>query len=320
MDGLVALKYWEIGNLRVTQYKVSSGLQYCDLSLSNGDFHDGYVTIGLADTAPHQALVVYTDDRLIRRAAGALMIEIQIDDNDPFVTTLTHESIQYATAWANRPATDFEPLMRQLAVGQTLTLSLVAPSVRSVIPLKGVTTKIRSWRQCLNTIAAGHMALPRTTDLPSVQQQTQTRPYQFTPSPALPATVTKPRVEIPLRKSQGGFNVDAILNGTTRASFIIDSGATNVTIPRNVIAAMIDAGTITKADYAGQQTYTFANGSEQRLHVVRLKSLTVGGRTIENILCAVGDDPRVFLLGQSFLSKLKSWSIDNARGVLILED
>ena len=111
LDGLTALKYWEEGrDLRVTQYKVSSGFQFCDLSLSNGKYTDGYVTIGVANTTPPQALVVYTDAPLTSRPAGSLKLAMQVDNNVPFVVTLAHQAAQYATAWVNGPPTDFEPL------------------------------------------------------------------------------------------------------------------------------------------------------------------------------------------------------------------
>jgi clan AA aspartic protease (TIGR02281 family) len=119
--------------------------------------------------------------------------------------------------------------------------------------------------------------------------------------------------------SHGGFLVDALLNGVTRVSFVIDSGASEVTIPRQVVKALIDQGTVTKDNFVGQSSYTLADGSEVRLPVIRLRTLTVGGRTVRDVLCSVGNDPSVFLLGQSFLSNFKLWSIDNARGMLLLE-
>ncbi len=185
-----------------------------------------------------------------------------------------------------------------------------------MIPLKSeAAKKIASWRRCIAAITTGHPGLvpPRNVDPPSVQSQPRPPPYR--PRPALPtATLKGTRVEVPIRRSHGGFIVDGVMNGTRRASFTIDLGATNVVIPRDIIVAMVREGTVTKADYVGPIIHTFANGRAQQLEVVRLKSLTVGGRTVQNVLCSAGDGPQVFLLGQSFLSKLTSWSIDNARG------
>jgi hypothetical protein len=45
----------------------------------------------------------------------------------------------------------------------------------------------------------------------------------------------------------------------------------------------------------------------------------VGARVLENVVGSVAPVQGGLLLGQSFLSRFKSWSIDNQRQVLILE-
>lgn len=47
--------------------------------------------------------------------------------------------------------------------------------------------------------------------------------------------------------------------------------------------------------------------------------MKVGDRTIENVIGAVADVTGSLLLGQSFLSKFNSWSVDNSRQVLVLD-
>ena len=51
--------------------------------------------------------------------------------------------------------------------------------------------------------------------------------------------------------------------------------------------------------------------------MVKLHSLAIGGVTLTDVPAALSED-ETFLLGQSFLSKFKSWSIDNRRHVLTL--
>jgi predicted aspartyl protease len=46
-----------------------------------------------------------------------------------------------------------------------------------------------------------------------------------------------------------------------------------------------------------------------------IRSLKVGDRTLENVIAPVAGS---LLLGQSFLSRFKSWSIDNRSRALIL--
>jgi predicted aspartyl protease len=47
--------------------------------------------------------------------------------------------------------------------------------------------------------------------------------------------------------------------------------------------------------------------------------MRVGNLVVEDVTATVGRVSSPFLLGQSFLRRLKSWSIDNANDALILE-
>jgi predicted aspartyl protease len=51
----------------------------------------------------------------------------------------------------------------------------------------------------------------------------------------------------------------------------------------------------------------------------RIQKLKVGNRVIEDVVATIGNIEGSLLLGQSFLSKLNSWSINNQRHVLILQ-
>jgi predicted aspartyl protease len=49
-----------------------------------------------------------------------------------------------------------------------------------------------------------------------------------------------------------------------------------------------------------------------------IRSLKVGDKTLENVTGSIAPVAGSLLLGQSFLSHFKSWSIDNQRRALIL--
>jgi hypothetical protein len=51
----------------------------------------------------------------------------------------------------------------------------------------------------------------------------------------------------------------------------------------------------------------------------RIRSLKVGDQVLENVLGSEAPASAILLLGQSFLSRFRSWSIDNQRKVLVLE-
>jgi hypothetical protein len=65
--------------------------------------------------------------------------------------------------------------------------------------------------------------------------------------------------------------------------------------------------------------YALANGTVVEQPVFRIKSLKVGDRTLENVVGSAATADGSLLLGQSFLGRFKSWSIDNTKHALVLE-
>ena len=78
-------------------------------------------------------------------------------------------------------------------------------------------------------------------------------------------------------------------------------------------------GTIKDTDIVGQQTYVLADGSETQSVVFTIRSLRVGDKIVENVKGNVAPARGSLLLGQSFLERFKSWSIDNTKHELRLE-
>lgn len=100
--------------------------------------------------------------------------------------------------------------------------------------------------------------------------------------------------------------------------FLVDSGATDVTIPADVFSTLVRTGTITDSDLTGSVTYTLADGSSAPSQTFRIRSLQVGDQIVENVSASVAPQKGPLLLGQSFLSRFGSWSIDNTSHSLIL--
>jgi clan AA aspartic protease (TIGR02281 family) len=124
--------------------------------------------------------------------------------------------------------------------------------------------------------------------------------------------------EIHLVKDHGAFEVPVLINGVIPLNFIIDSGASDVSIPADVVLTLLRTGTVKDSDFIGTQTYTLADGSTTPSAVFMIRSLKVGSETIHNIRASISDIESPLLLGQSFLSRFNSWSIDNSRQLLIL--
>ena len=100
---------------------------------------------------------------------------------------------------------------------------------------------------------------------------------------------------------------------------MVDSGASDVSIPADVVMTLIRTGTLKDQDFVGEQTYRLADGSKVKSKTFRIRQLKVGGRVVDNVLGSIADVNGSLLLGQSFLSRFKSVKFDYAQGVLVLK-
>ena len=119
-----------------------------------------------------------------------------------------------------------------------------------------------------------------------------------------------------MEKSGGVYIVSIRLNDTITLSGIVDSGASDLIIPADIVFTLIRTKTITDDDFLGQQTYVLADGSKVPSQQLRIRSLKVGNKIIANVTASISSVKGGLLLGQSFLSKFKSWSVDNEQHTL----
>jgi clan AA aspartic protease (TIGR02281 family) len=118
---------------------------------------------------------------------------------------------------------------------------------------------------------------------------------------------------VALTREHGAFVLPVVINGQITRNFMIDSGASDVTISAAVLAALARAGTIATSDFLDSQVYQLADGSKTRTRRVRIRSLQVGGVELRDVIVSVAPHADLLLLGQSFLGRLQSWAIDNQR-------
>ena len=123
---------------------------------------------------------------------------------------------------------------------------------------------------------------------------------------------------IPIEAHDGAYVVPVLVNGVLPLKFIVDSGSADVSIPAEVASALKKLGTISGADLLGSKTYLLADGSKVSSEIYRIESLKIGDLVMQNVTVRVSAEKSSLLLGQSFLRRLKSWSVDNAKQVLIL--
>ena len=139
------------------------------------------------------------------------------------------------------------------------------------------------------------------------------------PAPSNESTSpTTAEAAIPMEKDGGTYTVPVSINGQITLKFVVDSGASDVTIPSDVVSTLRRTGTITENDFLGSQTYVLADGSQVPSERFMIRSLKVGDLVLEHVEAGITADKGSLLLGQSFLGRFSSWSIDNNRHALIL--
>ena len=126
--------------------------------------------------------------------------------------------------------------------------------------------------------------------------------------------------EILLKKISGVYHVPLSINNVLTRDFVIDTGAAEVVVSEDVVASLIKSGTLKQTNYLPRQTFVLANGSRVNFPRVILNRITVGNLTVRNVPAVIVKKKGALLLGQSFLSRLGTWSLDNRRRVLIVEE
>jgi predicted aspartyl protease len=121
-----------------------------------------------------------------------------------------------------------------------------------------------------------------------------------------------------LRRQGNRYNVFVVVNGMIPIPFVLDTGAGDVLLPADVVFTLLRTGTLQSSDFISYRPYILADGRELPSAQLNIRGLQVGQHTVRNVIAGVGrlgSDP---LLGQSFLSRFGSATIDYKRRVLIL--
>jgi clan AA aspartic protease (TIGR02281 family) len=125
--------------------------------------------------------------------------------------------------------------------------------------------------------------------------------------------------EIKLENSGNTYQLKATINDTVKINFTLDTGASDVLVPAEVALTLLSSGTLSENDFIGYQTYTLADGSTLPSAQFKLREMEVGSHRLTNVVASLGPVGSPPLLGQSFLSRLGSWTIDYQRQVLVVE-
>jgi clan AA aspartic protease (TIGR02281 family) len=221
------------------------------------------------------------------------------------------------------PADSYYSRMVSPTNGQQLMKLILIKSVHEYIVLETIlaTVTIDSAQQAALAAALNGIRLIGAASSPTPPQgPTNPSGAEVSSNPTrVEAPSNTTRIEVPLKSLGGTFVVPVFINGAITLNFVVDSGAADVSVPADVVGTLIRAGTIEKSDFTGKQTYMLADGSVSPTRTFIIRSLKVGDVLIENVNGSVSPAAGALLLGQSFLQRFKSWSMDNNKHVLVLE-
>ena len=145
------------------------------------------------------------------------------------------------------------------------------------------------------------------------------RCHESQPEPtSVVSAVAPPREEIQMQRRGSAYVVPVRINRTITLPFILDTGAEELVIPVDVALTLIRAGTLSREDFIGTGHYIMANGSEEIQDRVVIHEVQVGDHTATDVPAFVSSTASSPLLGESFLSKFGTVTIDYNRLVLIL--
>lgn len=117
---------------------------------------------------------------------------------------------------------------------------------------------------------------------------------------------------IRVQRAGTSMMVKVRLNNSVTALFLIDTGATDLVIPRPVAEQLgLDLGPGVRT-----KRYSTANGIVEQATVM-LRTVQLGGAKVENVPASVSDSMGVGLLGLSFFNHF-TYNVDAAAGIVTL--
>ena len=166
--------------------------------------------------------------------------------------------------------------------------------------------------QSLDKVPPEHREAARRSAEQPASERVST--YSGSPSAAAPRTLRASgrEIEIPFVLQGSVMRVEAVVNDRVRVPFLIDTGASGVSLPTAYAERL---GIRVRGDTPYQETHT-ANGVVAR-PVVEIDSVQLGGARVEGLSATLNPSMEIGLLGGSFFNNF-IYRVDAARGVIAL--
>lgn len=216
-------------------------------------------------------------------------------------------------------------LERHIALQKALQeLAFIPAGPIDGVYARGTRTGIAAWQSARGLAVTGLLG---DSDARLIEQEFTSRRAVVEPGGPPPTQEQQPSLytpaiissdEVPLKNVGHIYAVPVRINDAITLDFVIDSGASDVLVPADVMLTLVRTGTLAEGDFIGEQTYKLADGSELKSARFILREVRIGRHVLANVTASVGPVEGGLLLGQSFLSRFGSWSLDNDRHVLVL--
>ena len=139
------------------------------------------------------------------------------------------------------------------------------------------------------------------------------------PSEAEGNSERKTSEKIQMSKEGGVYLVPTKVNGVPM-KFIIDTGASMVSISKTEAQFLYKNGLLSESDIIGSQNFVLANGQVEDGLVIKLKSIQIGNKTVYDVEATIDANIAApLLLGQSMLERFGKVSMDYSTGIMELE-
>jgi clan AA aspartic protease (TIGR02281 family) len=113
------------------------------------------------------------------------------------------------------------------------------------------------------------------------------------------------------------LNLDVGLGGKYTYSFMLDTGASDMTVRESVAQLLVRSGHA----FEGESIpVVLADGSHHTVPTVVIDRVTVGSHTVENVVASVSPDRAMMLLGLSVLTRIGPFAVDAPHLTLTFND
>jgi hypothetical protein len=115
-----------------------------------------------------------------------------------------------------------------------------------------------------------------------------------------------------------GMTYVKIKVGSTVQFWLLDTGASDLLINKEMETTLKNENIITDANYLGIAEYEMANGEIDTCRRYKINAVQIGKFKVNNVVIAVTDKGKRIVAGKALLNKFSNWILNNKEDTLIL--